>query len=283
MDNKSLVSKYLYRVDRYDEFPSLIKVTNHNEDYTEFECEYKDNGNVKNLVLSDDVLFKYFNIVRPKYTISLKEADNLDLFIAVNIYLSEDSDRHYDDGLQLNLIDLYTQNFIIPRVVNYIHLESNNSIQYEDCHTIRVAYGYYNSNIEYIISSLFDHKLKNKSIVSKISMEVEEYLKYKINLITVSREDLNHILFGHYTGLDFLMKISKKSIDVGSIILHKYDFTFDENYITQYYKDYTILILRYKDLAYIVLFKERSVLTRSESETGFNNDEFTKFITNSFS
>ena len=151
-------------------------------------------------------------------------------------------------------------------------LNKDNSIKFKDEDTLTIRYIYYDDEMENILNSI----ILDRNTIKYILIDIYEFLGKLLHLFTIDNENaIKNILHLNDYGKNFLLQITNKIIDFNTINIMIYDYRYNIRKLLQQYNG---LLLKYKNVIYIITFKEKSVLNRNENETCFSQNELSVFL-----
>lgn len=269
MNCKFLISKIMYNLYDYPDYPKIIRIIQSNKDYTIFRYTYI----LDNIIYEDEIsienLFRWFNVLKPELVISLKKINNKN-FLLINRYRGEDEDLYREIGLLIDILNPENQKF-----VEYVYLDTDGSLLIKNSKTIKLTYVYYNDEIKNILNNF----ITDRKVIEYIIVFVYEFIGRVLHLFTIDNENaIKNILSLNQAGQQFLLFITNQIIDFDSVNIFIYDYKYNLKNFIQYHHQYNLLLLKYKDIVYIIIFKEKKIWDRTEQESGFSKNELSIFL-----
>lgn len=261
----------MYNLYDYSDYPKLIRIIDSNENYTKFSYIYNMGNSVYKAEIDIENLFKYFNALKPEMVISLKKV-NQRLMLILNRYNGEDEDLHIDIGCIIDLLKTKIEKECFVEYIEYFNVDEYNSIKFKDEVLLKIRYVYYTDDIKTILNEfIMDHKL-----IEYILVPIYEFIGKLLHLFVIDNENaIKNILNLNNYGREFLLFISNKIIDFNTASISVYDYRYN---LKQFIRQNNLILLKYDNIVYIIVFKEKPVFHRTEEETGFNNDEMSVFL-----
>lgn len=271
MTSKFLISKILYNLYDYPKYPKFIRIINANINYTKFNYIYNDNNKICANEIDIENLFRYFNVLKPEMVMSLKKINNR-LYLILNRYRSEDEDLYKEIGCRIDLLKTKLEKHCSLEYVDYVFLNKDNSIRFKNENTLQIRYVYFDDEIENILNSI----ILDRDIIKYILIDIYEFIGKLLHLFIIDNENaIKNILYLNDYGKNFLLYITNKIIDFNTINILIYDYKYD---IKKLFQKHNGILLKYKNIIYILIFKEKNILDRTEVETGFNKNELMMFL-----
>lgn len=271
MNYKFLISKIMYNLYDQPKYPKFIRIISSNNDYTKFRYIYNKNNVIYKNEIDIENLFRWFNVLKPELVISIKKINNR-LMLVLNRYRGEDENLSRDIGYMIDLIETKNQKRLCGTYIEYIYLEYDNSIKFDNNQTNKIRYIYYFDDIKTILNDL----VMDQQIIKYILIPIYEYISKVLHLYTIDNENaIKNILYLNDSGKEFLLFITNKIIDFRSVNIFVYDCKCN---VKKFLNLCNFLLIKYKNVVYIITFKEKRVLERSEIESGFTSDEMSIFL-----